>query len=178
MDRKLIDYLPIFIQNYAEIEEIMNAEQISIESAWIAAENVMNDQFVTEATENGVSRWEHILSITPKATYTLDERKFNILVRLNEQLPYTLESLKIALTSLCGEGGYSLKLEPDKYQLTVKLAIESENSVEAVTKLLEKMIPANIVTNVTLFNTHGILSDFTHEQLTTYTHKTVREEIL
>lgn len=178
MERKLIDYLPIFIQNYAEIKAIMDAEQISIESAWIAAENVMNDQFVTESTENGVKRWERILSITPKATFTLDERKFNILARLNEQLPYTLESLKSALTMLCGSDGYVLKLDTDRYSLIVKLALANENNIDAVVGLLDKMIPANIVKNVELFNTHSILGGFTHGQLATHTHKEVREEIL
>ena len=178
MDRKLIDYLPIFIQNYAEIKAIMDAEQISIESAWIDAENVMNDQFVTEATENGVMRWERILSITPKAVYTLDERKFNILARLNEQLPYTIESLKAALTTLCGSDGYVLKLDTDKYSLLVKLALANENNVEAVVRLLNKIVPANIVKKVMLFNTHTILGEFTHEHLAKYTYKDVREEIL
>lgn len=178
MDRKLIDYLPIFIQNYGEMSTIMNAEQVSVEKAWTGAENVMNDQFVTEATENGVKRWESILGIVPKATYTLEERKFNILARLNEQLPYTMESLKSALSSLCGADGYALKIDPDKYNLIVKLALANENNVKAVVTLLDKMIPASIVKKVMLFNTHSILGGFTHEQLAVYTHKEVREEIL
>lgn len=178
MERKLIDYLPIYVQSFAEIRAIMNAEQISVETTWTGAENVMNDQFITLATENGVKRWESILGITPKANFTLDERKFLILARLNEQLPYTKESLESALTSLCGADGYTLKIDSDKYEMVVKLALDNENNVSAVVDLLDKMIPANIVKNVMLFNTNLILADFTHEQLATYTHKELREEIL
>lgn len=178
MDRKLIDYLPMFMQNYVEIRAIMDTEQVDVVKAWEDSENVMNDQFVTDATENGVKRWEAILGITPKVTFTLDERKFNILTRMNEQLPYTMESLKNALSSLCGDDGYTLKLDANKYELVVKLALENENSIEMVVNLLDKMIPANIVKIVMLYNTHLILADFTHEQLAAYTHEELRKEIL
>lgn len=178
MDRKLIDYLPIFIQDYAEIKAIMEAEQTSGEKAWTDAENVMCDQFVADATEYGVKRRESLLGITPKATDTMEERKFNILVRMNEQLPYTLEMLKSILLSMCGENGYSVTLDHGQYLLSVKLSLSNEKNVEAVKKLLERMVPANMVTIVSLFNTHGILAGFTHEQLGVYTQKQVREETL
>lgn len=178
MDRQLIEYLPPFVQGYKEIKAIMNTEQVSAEKSWTDAENVLADQFVQDATENGVSRYEKLLGITPKATYTLDERKFNILARMNEKLPYTMKSLETALSSLCGENGYVLKLDTDKYEMIVKLALSNENNVEAVKNLLYKMIPANILQIVSLFNTHFILSGFTHEQLAAHTHQQVREEIL
>ena len=177
MDRKLINYLPPFVQEYKEIKAIMDAEQISAESSWTDAENVLSDQFVQDATENGVSRYEKILKIVPKGTYTLDERKFNILARMNEQLPYTVKQLRSSLASLCGENGYTLKIDYDSYALTVKLALGNENNVEAVAQLLRKMIPANIMYTVMLFNTHSILNMYTHEQLSAYTHKEVREAI-
>lgn len=178
MDRKLIDYLPPFIQGYKEIKAIMDTEQVDAEKAWTDAENVLADQFVQDATENGVSRYEKILGIVPKGTYTLDDRKFNILARLNEQLPYTLESLESALISLCGEDGYTVKLDTDAYTLTVKLALANEHNVEAVESLLKKMIPANLVRNVRLFNTYTLLADLTYEQLASYTYKELREEIV
>lgn len=177
MDRKLIDYLPPFVQEYREIKAIMDAKQISAETAWADAENVLADQFVQDATVNGVSRYEKILKIMPKGTYTLDERKFNILARMNEQLPYTVKQLKASLGSLCGEDGYTLKIDNDNYALTVKLALGNENNAEAVSQLIRKMIPANIMYTVMLFNTHSILNMYTHEQLSAYTHKQVREAI-
>ena len=178
MDRQLKDYLPIFIQEYAEIDATMNAEQLSVERTWTDAENVMHDQFVLEATENGVKRWESILSMKPKGTYTLDERRFNILVKFQEQLPYTVAALKAALTAICGEDGYFLRIDNDKYTLTVRLALYNENNVTAVSDLLNRMIPANLIISVTLFNTHNILSAYTHEYLSQYTHEEVREEVL
>lgn len=178
LDRQLINYLPPFVQEYKEIKALMDAEQISVEVIWTDTENVFNDQFVQDATEEGVARYEKILGITPKGIYTLDDRKFNILARMNEQLPYTMNQLHNSLSTLCGEDGYTLKLDTDAYKLTVKLALSNEHNVEAVKELLYKMLPANLVQLVALFNTHTILNNYTHEQLAAYSHKEVREEIL
>ena len=97
---------------------------------------------------------------------------------MNEQLPYTVDTLKKSLLSLCGADGYILKLYPNEYKLIVKLALSNENNFESVKALLDKMLPANIVKSVVTFNTHHILKDVTYEQLATLTHKGVREEIL
>lgn len=178
MDRKLIDYLPLYVQDYAEIKAIMDAEQINVEKAWTDAENVMCDQFILDATENGVKRWESIVGIVPKANLTLEERKFQVLSKLNWQLPYTIESLNRALTTLCGENGYTLMLDADRYELMVKLALVNKNFVDAVKDLLENVVPANLVQIVQLYNTHGIVGRCTHGHLSNYTHDGVREEIL
>lgn len=173
-----MDYLPLFVQDYAEIKAIMDAEQVTVKKVWEDAENVLNDQFVVDATEYGVKRWESILKITPKATHTLDERKFYILARLNEQLPYTLETLKNMLSFLCGKDGYSLKLDANNYMLTVKLALSNEHNFETVENLIERVVPANLVRRVGMFNTYGIVGGLTHGQLSAYTHTEIRQEIL
>ena len=178
MERKIIDYLPQYVRDFAEISAIMEAEQPEIEKAWESAENVMSDQFIVDATENGVKRMESILNLKPKGTFTLDERKFNILAKLNEQLPYTIESLDTTLKSLCGEGGYTLKLDYDHYTLFVKLALSNEHNFEAVESLLGNIAPANLVKIVATFNSHSMLSGHTHEQLARFTHKELKEAIL
>lgn len=178
MERKLMDYLPVFMKEYREMEAIMDTEQVSIEKGWIDAENVLADQFIQDATENGVLRYEKILNITPKATHTLEERKFDILTRINEQLPYTMASLQKMLQALCGEGGYVLKMNSDSYELVVKLDLANQNNYDAVCSLLEKTVPANIVKNVRMYNTHMILGDFTHGQLAAYTYDEIRKEVL
>ena len=166
------------MRGFNEIKAIMNTEQVGFDNVWISSDEVMNNQFVTQATEGGVARYEQILGITPKATYTLEERKFQVLARMNEQLPYTMKQLHSSLGSLCGEDGYTLKLDYDTYTLGVKLGLANENNVQAVVELLDKMTPANIVKKVMLFNTHLILADFTHEQLAAFTHKELREAVL
>lgn len=178
MDRRLIDYLPPFVQEYREVKAIMDAEQISTETAWADAENVLADQFVQEATEKGIARYEKILNIIPKGNYTLDERKFNVLAKMNEQLPYTEAQLKSSLAALCGEEGYFLKIDANDYTVTVKLVLANENNIESVKELLYKMLPANMKYTVMMFNTYSILNLYTHGQLNAFTHKEVREALI
>ena len=178
MDRRLIDYLPPFVGEYKEIEAIMDTEQPVFEKVWEDAENVLADQFVSSATEKGIARYEKILGITPKGTHTLEERRFDVLARMNEQLPYTMEQLHTSLASLCGKDGYALKLDANRYTITIKLALANENNLKAVTELLSKMMPANIVQVIGMLNTYAMITEFTHEQLATYTHKRLREDIL
>ena len=90
MDRKLINYLPYVVRDYAEFQGITGAEQPEFENAWAAVDDLLNNQFIKTAGNLGLSRWEKILGISPKGTDTLDDRRFRVLTRLNEELPYTL----------------------------------------------------------------------------------------
>lgn len=179
MDRKLIDYLPAYMQEYEEMATIMEVEQPEVDSLWTATEAALMDQFVMDATEYGVSRWEKILKVSPKGTDTLDERKFRIIAMLNQQLPYTMRSLQQVLTQLCGADGYSVELTANEYHIEVKLAVGNHSNYDEVEKLLINMIPANLTRVVKLmFNQHETVGRFTHEQLGAFTHYHIRNEVL
>lgn len=176
-NRKLIDYLPPFIRNVKECESIMNdGEQPEIDFAWKEIENVLKDQFISDATENGVKRWEKILGIVPKGTVTLGERRFSILSKINETLPFTITTLKEQLKSLCGENNYSVVV--DGYSLIVRVALEAKNNLADVDALLKRIVPANMVIDLSIkYNTHGNLEVHTHEELHAYTHEQLRNEV-
>lgn len=177
-NRKLIDYLPPFVQEYKEIAILMNAEQYEVDRLWTEADDAFADQFIMDATEYGVSRRESMLGISPKGTDTLDERKFRILTKLNQELPYTLRKLEQALVNLCGEDGYSIELKAAEYHIEVKLAISNAKNYTEVENILKKMIPANMMSIVSIkYNSHTVLSQFTHAQLSAYTHEQLRTEV-
>lgn len=179
-NRKLIEYIPPFLRNVKEYNIILeNSEQPEMILLWDALNNGLNDQFVIDATENGVSRWEKILGIVPKATLTLNERKFTILTKINEQLPFTITTLKEQLKNLCGEDGYVLTLNGDNYTLDVKVALTAINNFEDVKSLLQRVVPANLVVTLSLkYNQQELLTKYTHEQLQAYTHYDLRNEVL
>lgn len=178
-ERKLIDYLPKFMQDYSEMNAIMEAEQPEFDLVWVKADYVFADQFILDATDYGVMRWESMLKITPKDTDTLDERKFRILTLLNQELPYTLTKLKEALTTLCGADGFVIDLQASNYHIDVKLAVGNHNKYQAVVELLTKMIPANLTHKVDqMYNNHIVLAKLTHNQLASYSHEQLRNEVL
>lgn len=179
-NRKLIEYIPPFLRNVREYNVILeDAEQPEITLMWQSLNNGLNDQFVVDATENGVSRWENILGIVPKATLTLDERKFTILTKINEQLPFTITTLKEQLETLCGKNGYSLILNNEKFTLDVKVALIAKNNLTDVDELLKRVVPANLIVTLTLkYNKHEAFNGYTHEQMKAFSHYTLRNEVL
>lgn len=179
MDRNLIDYLPQVLKEVRELKLIFQSEQTEIADLWGSIDNALNDQFVIDATEYGVSRWEKILGIIPKATETLDARKFRILTRSNEQLPYTIRTLKQQLEALYGKDDYSVELYNDVYTIEVKVNLIAKNNFDDVAALLHRVIPANMIIDLKLiYNQQSTLSQFTHGQLQAYTHNQLRSEVL
>lgn len=176
-ERKLIDYLPPFLQNVREYESIMNdGEEPEIVLAWKEIENAMKDQFINDATENGVQKWEELLGIVPKSTLTLDERKFTILSRVNESLPFTITTLKERLQSLCGENNFSVVV--DGFSVIVRVALAAKNNLKDVDALLKRIVPANMVVDLSIkYNPHENLKNYTHEELHAYTHEQLRNEV-
>ncbi len=156
-----------------------DAENPEVSQLWACLANALNDQFVRSATENGVERWESILSIVPKGTESPEERKFRILTRINEQLPYTWRMLCQQLETLCGEEGYSVELDKGTCTLTVEIALTAKSNFWDVDAMLRRVVPANLVIDLSLkYNQHATLAAFTHEQLSRYTHLDLREEVI
>lgn len=178
MNRKLIDYLPPYVQEYKEIQAIMNVEQALVSKCWDNVNIVECNQFVKTATSYGCSRWEGILGITARADDTLDERRFRIIALLNVQLPFTILRLKQMLTALCGAQGFSVVLYNDEYSLIVKLALANEKNYNDVSDILKSVIPANLGYKVYMFNTHRMLKPYRHSELRAHTHYGVRTDVL
>ncbi len=177
--KRLIEYLPPILAQVWEVEAIMEAAQPEVDSYWAALYQAQDDFFIQDATENGVARWEYNVGLTPKGTETLEERKFRILTRINEQLPYTLVTLRQQLEALCGPEGYSVELKHTAYTLVIKVALTAKHNFDAVAELLARVVPANmVIQQILMYNQHKTLSEYAHAQLTAYTHYELRNEVL
>jgi hypothetical protein len=180
LERNLIDYLPPVERDVAEFEAILTtAEQPEVSSAWGDVDNLMNDQFILDATENGVARFEKIMKIVPKATETLDSRKFTLLARASEQAPFTIITLKRQLETLCGEGNYEVTRDVATKILHVKIGLAASSEFSEVQLLLERIVPADMVIDLTIkYNQHNKFTTFTHEDMQNFTHERLRNEVI
>ena len=178
-NRHLIEYLPEFLRNVREYKAILtDGVEPEIVVLFRAIEDALNNQFIQDADEYGVQRWENILGITYKSDYTLDERKFAILTKINEQLPYTTRSMEKRLESLCGKDNYSVNVDVNNFTVNIGVALTARNSYNDVYAMLEEVVPANMVINLYLIyeqnkNWYG----YTHEQLKAYTHNELRNGV-
>lgn len=174
-DRPLIEYIPTVLKEIRQYQALTYGEQPEVFNLFAEIETALDNQFILTSTEYGVERWEKILQIIPKATYTLDERKFTILSRLAEELPFTYRMLQQILTELCGVGGFQMEVHHALYELVVAVELTAVNNFNDVQTMLKRIVPANIkITLYIRFNQHHVLKGFTHEFFKDYTHYQVR----
>ncbi len=172
-------YLPEILKDVTEIRAIMDAETPEVQAIWQACEDCMNDQFITEASENGIARREKMLSITPFATDTIEDRRFRLLTRYNENIPYTRKSLAQLLESLCGSGGYALNIATAAFTVNIKVALAAKKQVAIITDMLERVLPYNMVFTVELlYNMWEKVKPYTWGEVKPLTWKQLKEEEL
>ena len=178
MDRRLLEYLPPAFRDAPMLRAVLDvAEQPELERLWSAAEDVERDQFLLTATENGIARWEEMLGIAPLASDTLEDRRFCVLVRLMEELPYTWGKLKEMLLKICGADGYTASLTAGVYKVTIRVALGQSGSEQAVMNMLRRVLPANMTLDYSLlYNRYGDLEGMTYEQLAAFTHEQIRSQ--
>lgn len=175
----LAGYLPDVLKDVEEMRAIMDAETPEIRAIWQACEDCMNDQFISEMTSNGIARREKMLKITPPATDTLEDRRFRLLSRYSENIPYTRKSLSVLLASLCGEDGFSLAFSTSDFAVAVKVALTAKKQTDMVRETLERILPYNMTFTVELlYNTWETVSAHTWGELGTRTWKELKEEVL
>ena len=150
MDRKLINYLPDYIKDIREYRAILGTEQNEFENLWRYLEYALRESFISTSENYGLGRWEKMLGIEPKASETIDERRFRILSQISSQLPYTYRQLEIMLENLCGKGRFEIDLRPNEYSIKVALHMDSKNNLRAVQKLLTEIIPANMMMSTSI----------------------------
>lgn len=175
----LKEYLPEALKDVVEMRAIMDAETPAVSAIWDACEDCMNDQFISEATENGIARRENMLRITPFTTDTIEDRRFRLLARYNENVPYTRKSLSALLESLCGADGYTLQITTATFNVFVKVALTAKKQVAVIVETLERILPYNMEFSVELlYNAWEKLEPYTWADLPSLTWKEIKEEVL
>ena len=140
----LLGYLPPFMQEYVEMQQIMNAEQPDVQVLEDETEKIKNNQFILTCDEVGISRYEELLNIVPNPNDTLEARISRVLTRWNDSLPYTLRGLDDKLKTMCGEGNYQILPNFNDYELELVVYLPLSGQVSELDYMLSYMIPANI----------------------------------
>ena len=172
----VLDYLPKVVKTIKEFEVLGDAENPEINNLWLDNQIVLNNQFINTLDEQGCARWEKMLDITPKGTATIEDRRLAILARINASLPYTYRQLENFLRNICADD-YTMTLDNENYTLTVLLSLSRQNQFDEVSNLLARVIPANLICNVSLkYNQYKIIKPYRYRLLVNYTCHEIRVE--
>lgn len=179
MDRKLLEYYPAFMREIREIEGLCKAQQPEIEQADEKVLKILDEFFVESATEYGIARWETVMGVKHPGEESLEERRFRIRLKLGNPEVYTMQKLKEFLGNLLGDDGYSVELSHREYTLRIRVNLSAKTKYQDALQYITEVTPANLIIDMSLlYNQHGTLNRFTHQQLSNRTHTEIRNEVL
>lgn len=137
-------YYPNVIANADEFKQLAILENEEFKSIWEVLFKWFKNKFVYEADLQGIQRWEEMLKIIPKSKETLEDRRSNILVKINSILPYTIRRLKQILDLKFGKDN-AIPITTKNYELIINFNNEIELSAKTMRALLRAIIPANLI---------------------------------
>ena len=175
----MLSEIPEVLTEVKEIKAIAQVEDPILMAEWKLVQQIYNNQFVLTADIDGIERYEKMLGIRPSDQDTIESRRFRILARFQEQAPYTWKVLLGLLDSLLGVGNYEAERNVADKWVRVKLELTIGSQIQAVTDMLERIVPQNMIINIELrFNTWLQISQKTWGQVNTLTWGTVREGVI
>lgn len=158
---KVSDYLPDLYKFNIEMNNIINSEEIELESGLKPDIDIaFKNNFVTTADEQGIEQFEKILNIEYGSGESLDFRKQRIFLRLNSDIPFTETYLVNQLNKILGKGNWSYNIDYNSYTLVVSSIIPGKNWKDELIAFLDRTIPCNIDWNIEYYETSwGVVYD-------------------
>ena len=144
---RLKKYLPEFISEAKEFQELDKTVSVEIDKLRDKLEQLQSNQFIESANDEGLRRYEQMLSLSN--TGDIETRRFNILNKYNSTIPFTLRWLRNMLNTTLGNGNFLLDMDYRSYVLTISVAVSKEHLIPMIYDDLRKKITCNLVLNVT-----------------------------
>lgn len=175
----ILRYLPPILHEIKELQKISELENPTLEQVWQMVEDALNNQFVVSAKEDGLTRYEKMFKLVAGESEDIETRRFRVMSRYQERLPFSWLVVENSLDTLLGKGNYELTRSTSEKWIRVRLELTVQRQFEVVEMMLERVTPQNVILYVEIrYNQHSMLMNYTHQQLSAYTHQQLREEVI
>ena len=142
----LLNYWMPLLRKLKEFKEIAKTEEPELRYILAAIDRTLANFFIESADEYGIKRYEDMMGIVPEETDTLDTRRFRVLTKWNNYVPYTEPELYRRLVSICGsEDAFELEEHYKEYWLRVTTHLGVAGAFDMVANTLDDMLPCNLV---------------------------------
>lgn len=169
---------PSIFTNIPDVAHIYELNEQQGEELDSILETMDNNLFIDKMDIYACSRWEKVLDIVPLDDDTLEDRRFKIKAKMLERLPYSYRVIVQKLDTLCPEG-YTFIVDEGRTSAQAKLALKSKKMIKDVSDFIDDVLPLNMTYVVSiLWNQYRNFTTLTHEQLKSFTHKELREEVI
>lgn len=147
MDRKkLIEYLPDFMQKFSEMKEIMRVTNMESDQIYPLIGKNLDEAFIGDCSEYGIRKYENCLHIIPDEFETLETRKLRVLMRWYNYAPYTFRVLINKLNMICGVNNYDLNTNLENYSISI--SIYGKSDILEVEQYIDSILPQNIAHDI------------------------------
>ncbi|MBQ7295980.1 MAG: DUF2313 domain-containing protein [Clostridia bacterium] len=145
--RKLLDYYPPVIRNILDFVELTRVQEPLVGQVWDAISLAYDNQFIDDATEEGIAQWEKDYSIVPSKADTLKQRKQYLKSKWVPNNKYIFEWLKSWLKTVTGDENIT---EPVLEDYTLKTYLPIGCSYSTILKDMREYVPSNMAINPVL----------------------------
>lgn len=156
---KLIEYIPHFLQDIREFKQIFNVEDEEIIKLNNQIEKILKEAVVGTAQDYGLNRYEKIYNIKNNAN-DIPTRRYTILSKINNKLPYSLKWLENKLNNTIGKDNYEITVDYNNYSIRIEILALYRDLANLLNRDLREQLPANLQITVNLFQTEQSKSYF------------------
>lgn len=142
--KKLIEYLPRFMQNFSELKELLRVVNIETDNINIQIQKILDEAFIEDCTEYGLRKYENFLHIIPADGESLETRKIRVRMRWYDYSPYTFRVLVNKLNMICGVNNYDLTADLENYNFKVMTELGTYGTIDELAYMFESILPENI----------------------------------
>lgn len=140
---KLIDYLPPRLAEIKELADFQEAVEPELKQIHEIVNRYLRNRHILDADAEGVAQWEEWLKIKPPPGSTLEERRQNLIARMNERLPYDNVQLHKMLAGLLGWENFEVSQTPGRFQMDVRINAKA-GKYDSTYQMLQRVMPAHV----------------------------------
>lgn len=161
---KLNEYMPPFLRNIREFQEIFKSEDEQIEYMSNLIGKMLTEVIVQSAEDYGLSRYEKIYKID-NVSNDVVKRRFNITSKINNRAPFTLSWLDDKLKQLVGENNYKINIDYTNYKVVISIVYLFGDIANTLKGDLREQLPANLIIQINLSSNCNInIASIVHEK--------------
>ena len=139
----LINRLPSFMQQYDELVKLTDSQNPEFDKSWNAEALVRKNLFIYTAENEGLKRFECMMGIIPKPGESIESRRNQVLMRWNNNQPFTFRFL-VSLLEAMTDGKFEIYTNFDKYEMEIIVHGMGHEFFAELEFIRQTIIPANI----------------------------------
>lgn len=143
-DINIVQYLPIFLQEYLQYKLLMRTEDVEFENIFKNLVTIEQNNFILSSDDAGLKRFENMLNIYSQPDESMENRRMKVLSKWNEHEVYTFDFLKSKLDVVCGVGNYEIVEDFKNYRLELHTNLSEIGEVTELERVIDYIIPCNL----------------------------------